>query len=235
MKWKPALLLPLILALGSCASEGGSRGSGISTEVTGNVASVQTAAAPGRTEVAAATRFGPLRALFHLADAARAATALEGIHVTIDGSTAAGDTDAEGQFSLSGDFEGLVSLVFERASDGLVARMPLNVPAAGKLTLNNLHIDALREEATAETQSADFEGVITGVSCGGLTLTMRSVQQDPNDLDRYTVRIDTSSVQDAHGNALTCNDLHPGQQALVQRALVNADGTFGGGVVQLEQ
>lgn len=234
MKCRRALLLPLLFALASCTSEGGSRGSGISTAIAGNVASVQTAAA-SRAPEAATSWFGPLRALAPGAEVARAATALEGIHVSVEGSNAASDTDADGRFAVSGDFEGLVSLVFERASDGLVARMPLNVPAAGRLTLGDVHIDAQRQAATAGTQTADFAAVITGVNCGGLTLTMRSVQQDTNDLDRYTLHIDTSVLQDARGNSLTCDDFRSGQQVLVQQASVNPDLTFADGVVQVEQ
>ncbi len=234
MKCRRALLLPLLFALASCASEGGSRGSGISTAIAGNVASIQTAAASGAA-VAATSWFGSLRALAPGAEVATAATALEGIHVSVEGSNAASDTDPDGRFAVSGDFEGLVSLVFERPSDGLVARMALNVPAAGRLTLSDVHIDALRQTATAETQTADFDAVITGVNCGGLTLTMRSVQQDTNDQDRYTLHIDTSALQDARGNPVTCGDLRSGQQVLVQQATANLDLTFAGGVVHLEQ
>lgn len=234
MTRRPALLLTLLFALTSCASEGGSRGSGISAAIAGNVADVQTAAASGQAR-ARSTWFGALRALAPRPEVARAATALEGIHVSVEGGTAESDTDADGRFALTGDFEGLLSLVFERASDGVMARMTLNVPAAGRVTLNNVHIDPLREVAAAETQTADFECVITAVNCGGLTLTMRSVQQDANDLDRYTLHIDASSLQDAHGDPITCADLRSGQHAQIQQAIVSADLTFGEGTLQLAE
>ena len=223
-----AALLALVCALGGCA-EGGSRGSGISTAVEGNVASVQTAllSAPRATR---RERSGARLDFLAVETVARATTAIEGIEVTIEGTTLHTETDAEGSFSLRGNFEGDVTLVFQRPDDGLMARLAANVPAAGTLTLNNIHIDATQGEASAETQSAQFMGVITEVSCGDSIIIMRSVQQSPTDLDRYTVRLDTSELRDSHGNALSCGDLRGGEQALVQ-AQVNPDGTFGNGTV----
>src|SRR5262249_57197665 len=98
MNWRSVAILPLMVALAACASEGGSRGSGIATALEGNVASVQTAALP-------AARGNPprraagLRTLMAVEAAARAQTAIEGITVAVAGTTLSDLTDANGRFS----------------------------------------------------------------------------------------------------------------------------------------
>ncbi len=226
-----AALLALFCILGGCA-EGGSRGSGISTAVEGNVASVQIASLPPAPRGATPTRLGTLHDLLAVEGVARAGTDLEGIEVSLEGTAFQAPTDAEGRFSLHGNFEGDATLVFQRPAGNLLARLPINVPAAGTLTLTNVHIDAAQGEASPESQSAQFEGVITAIDCGASTMSMRSVQQSPTDLDLYTIRLDTSVVRDSRGNVLSCSDLQNGQQALVQ-AQVNTDGSFGNGTVEL--
>ena len=215
MNRKPAALLSLFLALWGCA-EGGSRGSGISTAVLGNVVQVQT------DEPRAA------------ADAvAGAGTDLQGINVVIEGSGIHGQTDANGNFSLSGDFEGMINLVFELPDGHWRAHIALNVPAAGKLTLNNVVIDTQTEAASAETQAVDFDAIITAVNCPGLALAVVSAQHGPDDVDDYTLRLDTSSVRDAAGQPVPCADLRSGDRAWVQ-GYVDPDGTFGEAEITLE-
>ena len=226
-----AALLALVCALGGCA-EGGSRGSGISTAVEGNVASVQIAARLSSPRAGTRARLAALRDLLDIESVARAGTAVEGIEVTIEGAGLRVETDSDGRFSLRGNFEGDATLVFQRSADGLMARMAINVPAAGTLSLHNVHIDATRGEASAEAQSAQFEGVITEVNCADASIIMRSVQQSPTDLDQYTVRLDTSELRDSRGNALACSALRGGERAQVQ-ADVNPDGSFGGGTVEV--
>jgi hypothetical protein len=206
MTLKQATLLPLICVLGACASDGGGRGSGITTVVEGDVESVQTAALPGR-------------------------TATEGIHVTVEGTSAQGETDAAGRFSIRGDFDGPGTLLFQRPSDGITAEVSINVPAGGTLTISNVRIDNVHGVAIPESQSVDFTGTITATNCLAQTLTLASV--GTNDLDRYTLQLDTSSVQDIHGNILACADIRAGQRAMIH-GMVNPDGSFGEAVVEVE-
>ena len=206
MTLKQATLLPLIGLLAACASDGGGRGSGITTVVQGNVDSVQTAALPGR-------------------------AATEGIHVTVEGSSAQGETDANGRFSLRGDFDGRVTLLFQRPSDGITAEVSINVPAGGTLSMTNVRIDNLHGVAIPESQTVDFTCMITAANCIAQTLTLASV--GTNDLDRYTLRLDTSSVQDIHGNLLACGDIRAGQRATIH-GMVNPDDSFGEAVVEVE-
>jgi hypothetical protein len=202
MRGRPAALLPLILTLWACA-EGGSRGSGISTAVLGNVESVQTAG-----------------------------TGVEGIRVAVEGTSARSVTDTSGAFSVDGSFEGQVHLVFQLPDGGGEAQIALNVPAGGRLTLNNVAIDTDQAAATAETQDVDFDGTITGVYCQSLTLNLVSTRHGPDDVDSYTLRLDTSSVRNSQGDAVACGDIRDGQRAMVD-GMVNPDGTFGDATVDL--
>ncbi len=202
MTWKTATLLVLAGCFAACSSEGGSRGSGISTLIRGNVSSVQAAAE--RPDLA-------------------------GIQVTIAGTTTHGETDASGTFSVDGDFEGTFDLVFERAADSLMAQMQVTVPSGGTLTLNNISI--AQAMATAASQQADFDAVITAIDCSTPAMTMRSVQQ--GDPDHYAMNLATSALQDGRGATLTCADLRVGQEVAVHQAAAAADGTFSGGRVQV--
>lgn len=202
MTWRPAALLPLILTLWACA-EGGSRGSGISTAVLGNVESVRTAG-----------------------------TGVGGIRVAVEGTSARSVTDTSGTFSVDGSFEGQIHLVFQVPDGGGEAQIALNVPAGGRLTLNNVVIDTEQGEAVAETQDVDFDGTITGVDCSHLTLALVSTHHAPDDVDEYVLQLATSSVRNAQGGIVPCADIRVGEQAMVQ-GVVNPDGTFGHATVDL--
>ena len=233
MNRKPAALLSLILALWGCA-EGGSRGSGISTAVLGNVVRVQTDEPGAAADAVVPGAVAQLRAFFALQEGvARAGTDLQGINVVIEGTGIHGQTDVNGDFSLSGDFEGMVNLIFELPDGRWQAHIALNVPAAGKLTLNNVVIDTQTGAAIPETQAVDFDAIITAVDCPALALTLVSAQHGPDDVDDYTLRLDTSSVQNNAGDPVPCADLRSGERAWVQ-GFVNPDGTFGEATVTLE-
>ena len=207
MNWRTtALLLLSMVALGSCA-EGGSRGSGIGTLVEGNVTSVATDA--GSADVG-------------------------GIRVAIEDTGEHGRTDANGRFSLRGSFGGSVNLAFELPEGGATARIAINVPDAGTLTLNDVRIDTRTGDVAADSQDVDFEGLVVETDCDAPTITMLSTHQAASDTDQYTVRLDTSSLLDANGAVLGCGDLRGGERATVQ-GTVNPDETFGHAVIQLEE
>ncbi len=217
---RSAALLSLVLALGAC--DGGSRGSGITT-VEGNVQSVQAVlrhVPRRRSELAWLTR------LLAAEGTAAAQGALEGINVSIEGSSIADETDANGSFSLRGHFESYVVVRFERTTDGASARMTVNVPAAGTLTLNDVTLDDRSGQATAQSTDVAFEGILTTADCPGEILDMVSSQRSPGDTDVYVVRLDTSSLHQPNGTPVACQDLTMGQ-ALQVAGIVNPDGTFG--------
>jgi hypothetical protein len=232
MNWKAGALLP-ILALWACA-EGGIRGSGISTVVEGNVASVQPVARLGTPDTASPGLLAGLREFLanEAENVAHAQTGLEGIRVTVEGTRARGLTDANGHFSVHGRFEGPVSVVFEPPGDGGSARLVTSVPGGGTVTLTNVSLDTEQGQAIAETQDVDFDGTISEANCADLTLTMVSVYYTGGDRGRYTLQLDTSSLEDTHGNALTCEDLQGGEHAMV-RGMVNPDLTFGNATVEV--
>src|SRR5713101_2671298 len=97
MDWKRELLFPCILIFGccSCAMDGGSRGSGIST-AQGNVDSVQMAAILKPSHSSAETLLAALRRSLWIESAASARNAFEGIVVTVEGTSETGETDANG-------------------------------------------------------------------------------------------------------------------------------------------
>jgi hypothetical protein len=217
---RSAALLSLVLALAAC--DGGSRGSGITT-VEGNVESVEAAlrhSPKRRSELAWLTR------LLAAEETAGAEGMLEGIRVSIVGSSVADGTDANGFFSLRGHFEGNIVIRFERTIDGASAQMTVNVPAAGALTLNDVTLDDRSGQATAQSTDVAFEGLLTTAECPGEILRVVSSQRSPTDTDVYVVRLDTSSLHQPNGTPIACQDLTPGQTLQVA-GIVNPDGTFG--------
>ena len=231
MNWKSAALLLLIAGLGACA-DGGSRGSGIST-AQGNVDSVQMAGVRTAPRGPAEALLATLLDLLSIEKTAVARNPLEGIHVTVEGTDLASDTDPNGFFSLRGRFEGHAALVFERSADGILARLEINMPGGGTLTLNNVGIDQPSGQATAESQAVDFEGVVKTTDCSDQTLALVSRERSKTDTDVYTVDLTTSSLRDPEGNAVPCDNLRTGETLRVQGA-VNTDGTFGGAAILIE-
>ncbi len=217
-----ALALALVGALAGC--DGGSRGSGITT-AEGNVESVQTALhAP-----AAATRLGRLASLWRWLAPERTAEAdagLGGIRVLVEGTMVEDETDGDGSFSLRGDFEGDVVIRFEVPASGMSARIPVNAPAGGVLTLESVHLDTTSGAATAETQSVVFDALVAGADCVASTLDLVSRHRNATDTDVYAVRLQDSSIREIDGTPLSCPDLHEGD-AVDVRGSVNDDGTFG--------
>ena len=230
MKWKSAALLPLLFVVASCAAEGGSRGSGISSDIQGTVDTVVGPAVSRSPQRAALRLVARLHSVLEIEPAARAQSAVEGIRVAAEGTGARGQTDSNGRFSIAGNFEGRVSLVFQRPGSEATARIVVDVPGGGTLTLNHVRVDLEQGEAIAESQDVEFDGLVVGTNCPELTLTMQS--QPSSTLDRYTVRLDTSSIENAQGRPLVCEDLRDGDRASVEGA-VNPDGTFGEATIRL--
>ena len=114
---------------------------------------------------------------------------------------------------------------FELPSGGS-ARIPVNAPAGGLLTLERVHLDADSGQATAASQSVVFEALVVDTDCDASELDLVSRHRSPVDTDVYAVRLEDSSIRDAGGASLSCADLHEGD-ALDLRGSVNEDGTFG--------
>ena len=221
MKLQGLALLGLGLLLGSCALDGGSSGTGITTVTEGNVASVVTASASAP---------GMVQGSGNDASATASGT-LAGIAVSVDGTSLRDETDATGAFRLSGDYESEVTIRFARADDGLEASLAVNVPAGGTLGLQDVTLDAASGAATPAAQSVLFDGTITGIDCGAGELRMVSAQR-PDDGDVYVVRLAGSSIGDGSGRPVACTDLAPGDDATVSGS-VEPDGSFGDATIEV--
>ena len=212
MSWKRLALLPLVMALASCA-DGGSSGTGITT-AEGNVVDIQrdqTTASEGVTS----TR-----------------TAVEGIQVIVEGTNAESETDADGRFVVRGKFDGRASLLFRRADDGLMARIAISVPAGGTLTLNDVKIDLSQEQATAASQYVVFDALVAGANCAKQAIYLISLRSAESS-GTYTLHVESSSLHDRHGNPVACSDVQDGDHAHVQ-GVVDSDGAFSGAEVQID-
>src|SRR5436190_2455650 len=165
MNRTPLLPLLLMVAFAGCAFDGGQRGSGI-TSAEGNVAEVQNGDISGTA----------------------------GIRVTVEGTNAETETDRRGNFAVRGQFDGLTTVRFERADDGLMAQLEVNAPAGGSMTFRDVRIDAQSGTANAATVAVVFEGIVVGVDCEHALLTLASTQRDPEDTDTYIIDLASSSL-----------------------------------------
>ena len=156
----------MLLAIGAAACDGGSSGTGITEPAAlGNVASVSSArhATPAsrRPPTMLARVLGMLRF-----EARRARSgSLEGIRVSIEGTSIETQTDAAGFFSLRGDFAGPVGMLLELPEGGSRARLVITVPRGGQLIVTNVQLDARSGQATADTQHVRFGGLVNGTNC----------------------------------------------------------------------
>jgi hypothetical protein len=215
MKLPGLAVLAAGLLLCGCAIDGGSSGTGITT-AEGNVVSVLSAAA--------ATSPMPLDVPLD--------GSLGGIRVSVEGTDIAGETDPSGAFRVRGDYDSVVTLLFARAQDALAARLEVNVPAGGTLTLVDVALDAASGTARPESQGVDFDGTIVAVDCAAGELQLVS-QQRPDDGDHYVVLLAGSTVVDAMGAVVPCDRLTPGEDAHVG-GVVEPDGSFGNARVVLD-
>jgi hypothetical protein len=186
-----------LLALASCASDGGQRGTGI-TVAAGNVASVQ----------------------------ADVATGVAGIDVSVEGTDLQTTTEASGAFELRGRFAGDTALRFTRTSDGVSARLAVNAPAGGRIDARDVVLNAGTGGAQARTIDVSFEGRVETLACDAARVTLVSVHRAPDDLDDYVVTLDGSSLHDANGVPLACADLRVDDRVDVAGTFL-ADDTIG--------
>jgi hypothetical protein len=201
------------MLLASCASDGGSSGTGI-TSIEGNVAGVQR---DGATTAAAAV----------------GTSSVAGIEVIVEQTQAAAATDAAGRFVVRGNFEGRVTLRFQRATDALIAHMTIAVPRGGTLTLHDVQIHVDADAAVAANRYGVFDARVTAADCGAGTLLLVSVGADESGYV-YEVDLGSAFVHDADGTAIECGAVRAGERVHVE-ASARPDGTFGNADVEVER
>jgi hypothetical protein len=138
---------------------------------------------------------------------ANARSGVDSIRISIEGPPFTAESDANGLFLVRGNFAGPANLLFQRPEDGLIARLRINVPAGGILTLNNVRIDARRTDTDSRT--LDFRGLVAGTNCPAGTIALVS-QRRPRDGNIYSVRVPGSQLRDQTGTEVRCEDLRGG-------------------------
>jgi hypothetical protein len=211
-QWIP---LVLVMLLASCATDGGSSGTGI-TSVEGNVATIQRDGAM----MAAALMAAPT-------------TNLAGIAVTVEGTSAAAETDAGGRFVVRGTFEGPSTLRFGRAADAVTAQMTVFVPLGGTMTLHDVQLDVAAETAVADNQHAVFDALVQETDCAGHMLSLVSVSHEEGGYV-YMVDLSTTFLHDGSGTAVDCAQLRAGERVHVE-ATSQPDGSFTNADVEVER
>jgi hypothetical protein len=211
-RWIGVGLLLCTFALTSCAGGGGSTGTGITT-AQGNISGAQTALldAPRRAGswLAKALSFiRPLRAV-------EAASGVENVTVRVAGTNLSSVSDANGAFSLKGDFGGPITLTFERQGSGRLVRLAIDIPTGGTLTLNDVELDERSGEASAAARNLDFDGVVTASNCPTGTIDMVS-EVTPDDGNHYPVNVQSATLRDSTGQPIQCGDLASGDVLSVQ-------------------
>ncbi len=163
---RPSRLLPwLVLALWTAACgpviDGGPVGTGITTQVAGNVVLVED---PAGLASAAATNEPP-------ADTADDETGIAGVVVSVDEDSALSTvTDATGRFALAGPLEGEIHLHFSTA--GFQTDVALVVSAGATLILSDVALSPSGVSSDA-IQAFAQTGRIASVDCAAATLRLR--------------------------------------------------------------
>jgi len=208
------VLLALVMLLASCAADGGSSGTGI-TSVEGNVATIR--------------RDGAMMAALMAAPT----TNLAGITVTVEGTSAAAETDAGGRFVVRGTFEGRSTLRFARAADAVAAQMTVVVPLGGTMTLHDVQLDVAAETGVADNRHAVFDALVQETDCAGDTLSLVSVSHEEGGYV-YMVDLSTTFLHDGSGTAVDCAQLRAGDRVHVE-ATSQPDGSFTNADVGVER
>ena len=145
-----AMAIAVVIYGGSCAG-GGPSGTHFST-AQGNLSN----ATASRTNPAErpTTALAQLGRLLDFVGRAWAQNGIEGVRVSVEGTEFAAFTDAGGSFVVRGDFAGPLTLLFER-DDGLSARIGIEVPAGGTVTLRNVSCSGSSGACEAEDVDVD--------------------------------------------------------------------------------
>ncbi|MBP1685938.1 MAG: hypothetical protein H6Q33_2081 [Deltaproteobacteria bacterium] len=189
--------------IGIASSDGGPVGSGLSASISGNVTSV----AEG-TSAADATSGG--------------AAAVPVVQVSIDEVTgSASTTDADGNFELTGDFSGTLTLRFKTAAYAVTEQV--DVPAGSTIVLQDLRL-APRTVQMGAVRQLGFLGAVAHTDCAAGSILVDDRRPKAN---QFMVRLTASTdIVDGSGNALACAAIRTGQQVVVRGTIQLSDQTM---------
>jgi hypothetical protein len=194
MKWVRYLLLVVCVGSLSCSSDGGPVGTGISSTsaISGNVVDVQTSTA--------------------ISGSNNMPAALPQIRVSIDQfSDVTTTTDSDGNFMLSGNFAGSVTLRFTVPQQFQVTQQ-LDVPSGSTIVLQDIELQPDGVVAQAARQLGFF-GTVNLVDCTGGTLRIHERRSDGI---QFLVQLDDqTSYVDAAGATLDCASIHNGMTVTI--------------------
>jgi len=194
MKWGARVWVFACAALIGCAgSDGGPVGTGISTSsasISGNVIDVQTTSA---------------------ASVAADAATLPSITVSIDGTNARTSADADGNFELSGDFSGSVTVRFTVPQ--FQVTQALDVPAGSAIVLQDVELSSDGVQAQAARQ-LDFNGRVALVDCTDGTLLVDD-NRDP-DMQLTVQLLADTTVTRGNGDSVSCADIAGGDAVEIE-------------------
>lgn len=228
MRWQAVMLLGLATALCACGGiDGGSSGTGITT-AEGNVVNVVASAAAHAAAVESMAG-----AAMAQSPAAAGTGDLAGIDVAVEGTSLDATTDGSGAFSLRGPLPGVFTLVFSRPGGETLGRITVTIPGGGTLNLHDVSLDVATQSATAVRQDAVFQCTIAGADCPGGTMSFVNLGA-PYEQGEYVLALAGSSLENADGSPLACQDLVAGHDASVQGQAF-PDLTFGDAVVTVEK
>lgn len=205
MKWLSCLVLLLCVTCLSCASDGGPVGTGISTTsaISGNVVGVQTTTATAASTATAS---------------ATTAAALPPIQVSIDGLPDASTmADSSGNFVLSGDFAGTVTMRFTVPQYEVTQQ--LDVPAGSAVVLQDIELrpDGVLAQAARQL---NFFGTVDLIDCTDGTVLVHERRSHGM---QFLVRLnDQTSFVDAAGGAQSCASIPVGSAVAVEGAIAYA-------------
>jgi hypothetical protein len=195
MKWVRYLLLVVCVGSLSCSSDGGPVGTGISSTsaISGNVVDVQTSTA--------------------ISGSNNMPAALPQIRVSLDQfSDVTTTTDSSGNFMLSGNFAGTMTLRFTVPQQFQVTQQ-LDVPSGSTIVLQDIELQPDGVVAQAARQLGFF-GTVNLVDCTGGTLRIHERRSDGM---QFLVQLDDqTSYVDATGANLDCADIHMGTMVTVE-------------------
>lgn len=184
--------------IGIAASDGGPVGSGLSASISGNVTSVAQETSTG------------------------SAAAIPVVQVSIDEVTGASSaTDADGNFDLTGDFSGVLTLRFKTAAYAVTEQV--EVPAGSTIVLEDLQLNP-RTVQLAAVRQLGFLGVVTHTDCASGSILVDDRRAKAN---QFMVRLTgTTAIFDGAGNALACAAIRAQQQVVVRGTIELRDQTL---------